>query len=738
MTTRRNFLKGTGSIVLYFNLMPTAALAQQSAAKDLPTSLAANPALDAWLRIAADGTVTLSPGKCEIGQGIQTALAQIAAEELDVALERVHVVTVDTSYSPDEAYTTGSRSVEHSGAAIRMAAAEIRSILVDLAADELDVDSDRIDVLDGTFMVDGRASRLGYRDVVKDRTLARNASGTAAPKSIDDYRVVEKSAQRIDIPGKAFGETSFLQDLRFDGMLHARVVRTGQADAKLTLKSGFESVAKMAGVVKIVRDGSFLAVVAEREEQSIAAAARLADFCEWDQIDLPITDQSALPDWLSEARADVRVVAEGGAGDVKGVVRTISNSYSRPFLAHASLSPSIAIAKSEADLLTVWSHSQGVYPLRRAISTIVGLAEDRIRLIHAQAAGCYGHNGADDAAADAAVVAMQIPGRPIRLQWSRADEFSGEPYGSAMRVEISAGLNASNAIVDWNCDIWSGSHTTRPDGGLKAGNLFAARQKANPLPMPPVGDIPLPRGGADRNSIPLYTFAHHRVTKHLLQDMPLRTTALRGLGAYANVFAIESFMDEIAQAQGEDPIDFRIRQLDDHRAIGVLEGLREKMAVAGMHSAAPPAGVGVAMARYKNTGAYCAIAMGVTVEEKTGNLRLDRAVCVVDVGLAINPDGVINQIEGGIIQASSWTVKEQLSLSREGVKSNDWASYPILTFSEVPAIEVTLVDQRREPALGAGEASQGPTSAAIGNAVSRATGKRIRDLPISPQRLRQT
>jgi CO/xanthine dehydrogenase Mo-binding subunit len=430
----------------------------------------------------------------------------------------------------------------------------------------------------------------------------------------------------------------------------------------------------------------------------------------------------------------VKIVAERGSIGSGEVTRTVSERYSRPFQAHASMSPSMAIAYRTGDQLTVWSHTQGVFMLRGAIAKLVGLDEENVRLINAEAAGCYGHNGADDAAADAALIAMQMPGRPIRLQWSRADEFLGEPYGSAMTTKISAGLNAKGIIIDWQCDVWSGTHSIRPAGAKRAGNLFAARQIAKPLPVPPVGNIPQPRGGGDRNAVPLYSFARHRITKHLVSQMPLRVSALRGLGAYTNVFAIESLMDEIAIAEGEDPIEFRIRHLKDHRAIGVLEKLREQMAAAEFDAEAPPAGVGIAMAQYKNAGAYCAIAMRVIVDSATGQIKLDRALCAVDIGLVINPDGAINQIEGGVIQSSSWTVKEQVRLGDAGVESTDWASYPILTFPEVPLVEVMLMEKPNEPALGAGEAAQGPTAAAIANAVANATGTRIRDLPLTPAR----
>jgi hypothetical protein len=417
----------------------------------------------------------------------------------------------------------------------------VRAILVDLAAAELDVDRGRVGVRNGVFTVDGNNSQLDFGAVVKDLSLARNATGTATPKNRDDYHTVGKSLQRVDIPRKAFGEVAYIQDIRMDGMLHARIVRTGNREAKLLPPTDFAAVSRLPGVVEIVRDGSFLAVVAEREEQAINAARELAKLCRWDTTELPF-NESNISEWLEQAPADVKVVADRGSVDSVPADKTISASYTRPFQAHGSMSPSMAIAQRSGDQLTVWSHTQGVYLLRGAIAKLVGLDEENVRVINAEAAGCYGHNGADDAGADAAVIAMHMPGKPVRLQWSRADEFLGEPYGSAMVTKISAGLDTEGNIVNWSYDVLSGTHSIRPAGARRAGNLFVARQIATPLPLPPVGNIPQPRGGGDRNAVPLYTFANQRITKHLIPDTPIRLSALRGLGAYTNVFSIESFM----------------------------------------------------------------------------------------------------------------------------------------------------------------------------------------------------
>jgi len=736
MTSRREFLKGTGYLLLYFDIASRSAFAAPASQAALPESLADNPSLDSWLRIAADGMVDICPGKCELGQGIQTALAQIAAEELDVGLERIRVMTVDTSHSPDEGFTAGSRSVEMSGSALRTVAAEARGILTRMAAQELGMDAGAIDVREGAFVHGGAATGLDYWSVVRERTLVRDAGGEAPAKRADRYRIVGVSVPRIDIPPKAFAEAVYIHDMRPDGMLHARVVRSGDPEAALTLAPGADAIAEMPGVVRVVRDGSFLAVVARREEQAIDAARSLARLCQW-------ASKRKMPDdldpasWLRKRPAEVTVVGERTAGDGRKAVRTFSSLYTRAFQAHASIAPATAIAERKGNELTVWSHAQGMYPLRGAIAALVGLEPAQVRCIHAQGSGCYGHNGADDAAADAAVIAMHVAGSPIRVQWMRSDEFLGEPYGSAMVTEVRAGVDDGGTIVDWRYDVWSGTHSSRPAGEQGAGGTIAGRQIAAARPLPPVRNMPQPAGGSDRNAVPLYTFANQQITKHLVKDMPLRVSAMRSLGAYANVFSIESFMDEVAAELGVDAIDFRIRHLDDPRATAVLETLRREMAQSKMDAAAPGAAVGVGFAKYKNLGAYCAVAMRVRVDADTDGIRLERAIGVVDAGLVVNPDGLINQIEGGIIQASSWTIMEQLQFSADGVTSRDWAGYPVLTFPEVPDVRVVIVEPTGAESVGAGEAAHGPTAAAIGNAYARATGKRLHDLPLKAARFRQ-
>jgi CO/xanthine dehydrogenase Mo-binding subunit len=387
----------------------------------------------------------------------------------------------------------------------------------------------------------------------------------------------------------------------------------------------------------------------------------------------------------------------------------------------------------------VWTHSQGVYPLRGDLAQVFGIEPSAIRCTHAEGSGCYGHNGADDVALDAALLARATAGRPVKLQWMRDDEFMWEPYGSAMVMKLGGGLDAQGNLASWSHELWSHPHSRRP-GQSKGAHTLAARFLEKPVGFEPVGDVPLPAGGSDRNAIPGYEIPNVKVVKHFIRETPIRTSALRTLGAYANVFAAESFMDEMAAAAGVDPVEFRLRHQKDPRARAVIEATAQR---AGWKPSAQSArgngssGWGFAYARYKNLACYCAVAAEVAIDRKTGQVRVIRAVSAVDVGQAVNPDGVVNQIEGGLIQSTSWTLKEAVSFDRTRVKTSSWADYDILRFEEVPQVEVVLLNQPGQPFLGVGEGSQGPTAAAIGNAIANATGKRMRDLPFTPDRVKK-
>lgn len=659
------------------------------------------------LRFERDRTVWIASGKVELGQGINTALAQIAAEELDVALERIRIVPPSTAWSPDEGYTSGSMSVQEGGKNLREACVQARGMLLAHAAELLGAPIAELAVEDGTIKAKNGNS-VTYWECAAEATEAPPAGAGLKPSG--PARVVGKSAARIDLPAKVAGKPSYVQDMALPGMLFGRIVRPSKPFRVLK-----ELNADGLKDVSIVRDGSFVGVLAEREEAAIAAAAKLRAKAVWEDAPVP-EDYHA---WL-RANVSERVVLKEVKGEAAG--RALKASYTKQFVAHASIGPSCAVARLRDGKLEVWTHSQGIFGLRQELSIVLGLAVENIVVTHAEGAGCYGHNGADDAALDAALLARAAGGRPVKLQWMREDEFAWEPYGPAMAIELEATLDAHGNIASWKHELWSNGHTHRPGRSSKPA-LIAAAHLARPQERTHAIDPALPPGGSERNAIPLYEFPALQVAKNYVRETPRRASSLRALGAYGNVFAIESFMDELAAAAGADPIEFRLRHLKDARGRAVLEKLLPYFKGWKKREAR---GHGVGFARYKNIGAYCAVLAEV---EAGAALRATRLVVAADVGLVINPDGVANQLEGGAVQSVSWTLKEE---GRVGAVS--WEDYPILKFSEVPPVEVVLVSNDL-PSLGAGEAAQGPTAAALANALHDALGVRVRDLPLTPERI---
>jgi nicotinate dehydrogenase subunit B len=724
--SRRNFTAGLGGIVLAFSLGPQLASGQQA----LPGSLAGNTMLDAWLRINADGTVTVFTGKVELGQGIVTALAQIAAEELDVPLGRVSMVSGDTGRTPNEGQTAGSQSVENSGTALRMAGAEVRAILLELAAKKFGVGADTLSVNDGVISArDGR--KVGYGELAGEVNLKREATAKIAPKPPAQHKIVGKSVARLDIPAKVTGGAAFVQDIRLPGMLHGRVVRPPHYGAKL--ESFDEATVKaMKGVVAVVRDGSFLGVIAEREEQAIKARTALAASAKW-QAGPELPDPARLYEQLIALPSEVKVIGEKQA-PLPGGAKVVEAIYHRPYQAHGSIAPSCALAEIKDGKLTVWTHSQGVFPLRATMARALGMPPAAIRCIHAEGAGCYGHNGADDVALDAALLARTANGRPVRLQWMRDDEFKWEPYGPAMTMRAK-GAVADGRVVDWNYDVFSQTHNMRP-GDPDGINLLASWYLDKPHQPGPARQAAQPNGAGDRNAITLYDFPRQRTTHHLIKEMPVRTSALRTLGAYANVFAIESFMDELAAAAGADPVAFRLAHTRDPRARAVIEAAAKAANWKPGEKGNGTRGRGFGFAKYKTTATYNAVIVEVEIDRASGVVKVPRVWTAVDSGQIINPDGLINQIEGGIVQSTSWTLHEAVRFDKNGILSRDWQTYPVLTMPETPKIETVLIDRPTERSLGAGEASQGPAVAAIANAFANATGKRLRDLPFTPDRVK--
>src|SRR5580704_1484262 len=717
-------------------------VASPEARAALPPSLAANPRLGDWLRVLPRGVVEVRSGKVELGQGVLTALAQVAAEELDVDVARIRMIAAVTGISPNEGYTAGSNSIQYSGAALRVACAEARAIYLAAAAGRWDVPADVLTVQDGTMAApDGRTT--SYWELADDGLLDRLATGLAEPKAVSDYRIVGTSVPRVDLPDKLAPRPRFVYDMTLDGMLYGRVVRPPSRGATL-LDVGAEAAMGLAGVVTVVRDGSFLGVIAEREEVALRAADLLRAEAKWqEQPTLP--DEDDLPAFLTTAPAETSVLAEAAppaGAPPRPAARSHEATYHRPYLAHAAMGPSSATALARTALasnqgiwggvlLEVWTHSQGVYLLRRELARALKLTEEQVRVRHVEGAGCYGHNGADDAAMDAALLALAVPGRPVQVVWSRSDELGWEPYGPAAVVRIAADVDARGDVLAWQHDIWGNGHVTRP-GFARSIGLLAASHRDGGEQMEAAAEPPLERGGgAGRNAVPGYAFPAYRAVNHRLSVMPLRTSSLRALGGFLNVFAIESFMDELAEAAGRDPVEYRLAQLADPRGRAVIEAVVRRSGWADW-SASESAGHGIGYARYKNSSAYCAVVAEV---EAVTVVRVRRLTIAVDAGLVINPGGAENQVEGGAIQATSWTLKERVRFNSLTVTSDTWDSYPILRFSEVPAVEVELLPGHENPPLGVGETAQGPTTAAIANALCDALGVRVRTLPLTEQQI---
>ena len=536
-----------------------------------------------------------------------------------------------------------------------------------------------------------------------------------------------------DLPAKVSGGAAYVQDLRMEGMVHARVVRPPSPNASL-LNFDSSAIEQLPGVLKVVQDGRFIAVIASGEYQAVVAARDLKDRIGWSEDATMLATPDQLYSQLRSARQDTYLISNRGDASAVGD-QTLSATYLRPYQMHGSIGPSCAVALRDGDKTTVWTHTQGVFPLRKALAELLGRPEADVHCIHREGAGCYGHNGADDVAGDAALLAAAFPGRPVRVQWMREDENGWEPLAPPMIIDLQGSLDHQGKISSWKHEVYSGTHTTRPG---KAGDLLAGVLIAKPFIPTVPKPIPQPEGGGDRNAVPLYTFASTKVVHHFVTDMPRRISAMRGLGAYANVFAIESFMDELAAAASADPVEFRLRHLDDERARAVITLAADKF---GWSHRTPAAGrgFGFAFARYKNLGAYLALALEIELWRDVGQARVRRVVAAVDSGEIVSPDGIRNQVEGGIVQSISWTNLEAVRFTRNHVASLDWAGYPILRFMDVPdSIDVHIVEQPGQPFLGTGEASQGPTAAAVANAIADATGTRCRELPFNLERLRQT
>jgi len=699
-----------------------------TAAPALTGALAEHPALSQWIAFPAPGKVTIFSGKVEIGQGVLTAMVQLAAEELDVAAARIAIESGDTGRTPNEGFTAGSQSIQFGGVALRQACAEVRAAYLGHAAQKLDCDAAELSVADGRIMRKGAPTGEDYWTLASAVSLDAKATGAAPRKPTSAYTVVGQDAARLDLPAKVFGAPAFIHDMRLNGMRHARVVRQPRRGASIDTVDEAAIRRAARGGIDIVRHGNFVAIVGGDETAVEAAAVAAQAHVTW-HVD-PINPQQQQASSLLQQPSIDRTVGPPAATSPGAAA--YEATYSRGYLAHASIAPSCGLAEFCDGNLTVWTHAQGPFPLRAILAQTLGLDAKHISVRHVQGPGCYGHNGADDAAADAAIIATLLPGKPIRVRWRREEEFCFEPVSSAMVVKVRAALDDAGRPADWTAEIWSGTHSARPGSG----NLLGAQALPSAPPEPPPHDVPdAAAGGAVRNATPLYDIAAKRFIHHLVPETPVRTSALRGLGAMPNVFAIECFVDELAERAGQDPVAYRLAITSDPRARAVIERVAKMSAWKAGMPAGSGRGRGIGVARYKDRAAWAAVVAELEVDE---TIRLSRMWCAADAGLVVNPDGAINQLEGGMIQSASWVLKEQVQLEQTGISSRDWETYPVLRFSEVPEITVELIASDSDVPLGVGEATAGPTAAAIGNAVAHALGTRIRDLPLTRERIMAT
>ena len=701
-------------------------------------SLKTNPLLAQWLRFEVDGTVTVFTGKAELGQGILHVLKLMAAHELAVPVSSIHIEAANTQHSPDEGMTSGSLSVQDSGMAIRQACAHAAQL----------------------FKIHACKS---YAELRSKLDAQLSVDVTVPIKST----ALNLTEGREDLEALVKGQPIFLHDIGINvdltpikNLLHGRMVRGPGLRCSLRDEGWTDALAAMSQEIQVFRDGSLVGVVAPTEELAEKAAGKLQRLLNWDVEALPDCREGGV-DLLEVAPAmDSQVFHEAGQfQEASTGAKVYEAVYFRPSLHHGSMGPSVALAVWEsADAysgLKVWSHTQGIFPLRKDLALAFGIDAKQIEVQHVRGAGCYGHNGADDVAYDAAWLARHVPGQCVRVQWTREEEMQQSPLAPAMRVKLQATVQASAdttslpadkddcpiQLLTWQHDVWSQGHSSRP--GRAATPAFKdSWQTAQKFPvLEPINVAAAAGAGAERNAIPPYSSQHVKVNAHRLLGLPFRTSALRSLGAHANVFACESFMDEIAHDQGLDPVAFRLNLLDDPRAKAVVQTVADQVNWLERRQSLSHKegwGLGIGYARYKSKGAYCAVVAEVEV---THQVNVRRLWVVADIGEIIHADGAISQLEGGAIQSTSWALKEQAHWDANHITSTHWDAYPILRFSEVPEVHVHLMpgDSHNatslNPPLGAGEATQGPTTAAIANAVFHAVGVRVRQLPLSPDNL---
>jgi nicotinate dehydrogenase subunit B len=731
---RRDLLKGAGVLIVAFSLGSAAEAAETGG--PWPKAIAPDR-IDSWLAVGADGGVTCFTGRVDLGTGIRTALAQIVADELDVDFERVAMVMGDTARTPDQGTTSASFTIQKEAIPIRHAAADARQTLLKLASDRLGVPISDLRVAGGIVSAGRAGKSISYGELIGDKHFEGRVAGRSRTKKPSEYKVVGKSVPRVDIPGKATGRFVYVHDIRRPGMVHARVVRPPCAGSETAIGAMLASVDAASinhipGIVKVVRQGDFLAVVAEREENAIRAMRELkAEWKPWSGM----PDFTRLEPVLREVPSKPRVVRE--EGDVRAAFANaaveLSATYVWPYQSHASIGPSCAVAEFADGKLTIWSASQSCHQIRREAAQLLGLADEAVRVIHMEGAGCYGLNCADDVSLDAAVLSKAV-GRPVRLQLMRDQEQAWEPKGAAQLMDVRASLDGSGNITGYQ---FATKYLTGR-GETLTHYLTGAK---------PPKPVVLPQG--DRNAMPPYFGINNMHVSVLDVVPPVRSARMRGVASLPNTFAHECFVDELAAAAGADPVKFRVERLNDPRAVAVLAAAAKKAEweprakrKADNASGAIAKGRGVAYARYTHGdfpgygAAYAAWVADVEVEMASGQVRVTRVVVAQDAGLMINPKGVELQVCGNVIQSVSRVLMEEVKFDKTGVTSLDFQAYPIATFADVPEIDVVLLERPDDPALGVGESTCVPSAAAIANAIYDAVGVRLRRVPFTPQRVK--
>lgn len=686
-----------------------------------PAVLAREPAVSRWLGLTADGRIEVRSPKVEIGQGILDAIRRMVAAQLGLPIEATVVRRTDTTWAVDLSHTAGSNSVDEGGVAMSYAAVALRRLLLERAADRLgEVVTDLRLERDG---VHGRTGSVKFSDLA-----AEGVDGTVLATDAPDWTVETLRAPhaRDDLRDKLTGAPAYIQDVELPGMVHARSLLPPTYHHVLAEVPDLTAFARESGLREVIRDGRLLLVVADTEADAIRGVNALRRLVRWDAPDTQEqTDVDALFRVLPSEPYTARV--EGDVDAVLAGATTLSASFAKPYEAHAPMSPSAALALAEDGALRVWSATQSPFPLRAEIAALTGLPPEQVTVEHVDGPGCYGMSGSDDASALAAVLALRLPGTPVRYQHFIDDEFGWDPYGSGMVSDLTAGLDGDGRITAFRSRTWTDDHLSRPDGN--GDRLLPAWLREDARPRPWVG----PHEGGARDTIPYYDVPVLDVVANFVRG-PLRTGALRSLGSYFNVFAIESFMDELAEAAGKDPVAFRLEHLSDPRARRVLEVLAERC---GWEPRVGPSGrgLGIAFARYKAIKTYAAQAVEVDFDAERGTFAVTRVWVVADAGTVVDPEGIRHQLEGATIQSLSRATREELHLSGGTVKERDLSSYSVIRFPDIPPIDVAIIDRTGFPPLGAGESGTPALAAALANAIDDAVGIRMRQLPITPARI---